>query len=120
MDMVPSIGSSLGYDYNPAAKPTAGLDAQIARHKKELSDCVNCESAKTTKGKAKIQAISDQIAALTAQAEKAAKPKGTDQPATLAGTPPSKDLFRAGHTYDIVPGADLGFGPVGKNLNVFA
>jgi hypothetical protein len=55
--MITSVGPSLAYDYSPTAKPTAGLDAQIARYKKELPDCVNCESAKTTKGKAKIQAI---------------------------------------------------------------
>ncbi len=111
--MISSIGSSPAYDLNSNAKPTTGLDAQIARHKKELSDCVNCESAKTTKGKAKIQAISDKIAALTAQAEKTAEPKDTNQP-------PTKNLVRAGQKYNIAPVPDIGFGPIGNNLKVFA
>ena len=77
--MISSIGSSPTYDLNSISKPTTGLDAQIARYKMELSDCVNCESAKTAKGKTKIQAISDKLTALTAQTENAAKPQDTNQ-----------------------------------------
>lgn len=35
---------------------TGGLDAQLARYEKQLSECVNCASAKTPEGK---QAIDD-------------------------------------------------------------
>lgn len=110
--MISSIGSSPAYDSNSTAKPKTGLDAQIARHKKELSDCINCESAKTTKGKAKIQAISDKIAALTAQAEKLAEPKGANQPQI-------NSLVRAGQEYNTATVLDSGFGAIGNNLNVF-
>ena len=118
--MISSIGSSPTYDLNSISKPTTGLDAQIARYKKELSDCVNCESAKTAKGKAKIQAISDKLTALTAQTENAAKPKDTNQLTTMVGTPPTNNLFRPGHLYDIAPVSDVDFEPIGNNVNVFA
>ncbi|BBP02106.1 hypothetical protein [Sulfuriferula nivalis] len=44
----------------------AGLDttSQLARLQHQLSDCVNCATANTTAGKAKIQSISDQIGAI--------------------------------------------------------
>lgn len=38
-----------------------GSHAQLANLKKQLSDCVHCESAKTAEGKAKIQEISRRI-----------------------------------------------------------
>ena len=41
-----------------------GLDAQLGRLQKELAECINCASAKTTGGQAKIQAISDKISAI--------------------------------------------------------
>ena len=118
--MISSIGSYPTYDLNSISKPTTGLDAQIARYKKELSDCVNCESAKTAKGKAKIQAISDKLTALTAQTENAAKPKDTNQLTTMSGTPPTNNQFSAGHKYDIAPVSEFDFEPIGNNLNVFA
>jgi hypothetical protein len=118
--MISSVGSSLAYDCCPTAKPAAGLDAQIARFKKELSDCVNCESAKTTKGKAKIQAISDKITALTAHAEKATEPKDTNQSAKLGVTLPINNHIRAGYQNDIELVADYDFVPVGNSVNAFA
>jgi hypothetical protein len=85
-----------------------------------LPDCVNCEPAKTAKGKAKIQAISDKLTALTAQTEKAAKPKDTNQLTTMNGTQPTNKLYRPGQLYDIAPVSDVDFEPIGNNLNVFA
>lgn len=37
------------------------MRARLDRYQKQLSDCVNCASAKTPKGKADIAAISDRI-----------------------------------------------------------
>lgn len=69
--MVSAVGSA--FASNPVPDPvttTAGIEAQIARYKKELSDCVNCESAKTTEGKAEIAAIASKISTAEARIEK--------------------------------------------------
>lgn len=69
--MVSAIGSSPAYGNVPATgAATAGLESQITRYKKELSDCVNCASARTPEGKAKIQAIAAKIGAAEARIEK--------------------------------------------------
>lgn len=47
--------------YGGAAVSAAGLQAQLQRYQKQLSDCVNCASAKTPEGKANIQALSARI-----------------------------------------------------------
>ena len=77
--MIRSIGSSLGQNLHSTAKSTAGLDAQIAAYKKELSNCINCESAKTAKGKANIQNISNKIALLTEQVQQASPSQNANQ-----------------------------------------
>jgi hypothetical protein len=43
------------------------LRADLARYQKKLSDCVNCESAKTPEGKRNIQDLDTRIGALKAQ-----------------------------------------------------
>lgn len=43
-----------------APSPTS-LQAQLQRYEKQLSDCVNCASAKTPQGKADIDTISARI-----------------------------------------------------------
>ncbi|MFA5172452.1 MAG: hypothetical protein WC426_12895 [Sulfuriferula sp.] len=45
--------------------------SQLARLQHQLSDCVNCGTANTTAGKAKIQAISDQISAIKQRQQQA-------------------------------------------------
>ena len=45
---------------NPAAQ-LAGLEAQIARYKQQLSDSVNCDSAKTIAGQSAIEDLSSKI-----------------------------------------------------------
>ena len=118
--MISSVGSSTAHDYSSTSEPMGGLDAQITRYKKELSDCVNCDSANTVKGKAKIQAISDKIATLTAQAEKTAKSKDTAQLPVLAATSPSNDVSRANRQYNSESFFDSGGESIGSQLNVFA
>jgi hypothetical protein len=66
--MVAAIGSSaLTSSANGSASPITGLEAQIARYQKQLSDCVNCDSAKTLQGKQNIQQISDKISVAKAR-----------------------------------------------------
>lgn len=45
----------------PAAHPPLTLDAQLARFQTQLSDSVNCDSAKTPQGQQQIAKISRQI-----------------------------------------------------------
>lgn len=47
----------------------AGLEAQLARYQKELSNCVNCASAKTPEGKEEIQRLSNEVDKLKARIE---------------------------------------------------
>lgn len=63
------------------SKP-AGLDAQLSQLQSQLADCVNCASARTPEGKAKIQEISLKIQSLKARIEAQAaarKPEPTAQ-----------------------------------------
>ena len=92
--MVTSIGSSPGTSNVLSGTSEAGLDAQIARDKKELSACENCESAKTIAGKAKIEALSNKISKAEARlaeiaAARPAKSRVTDSAA------PSKEVSSA-------------------------
>lgn len=43
---------------------SSGLDVQLSRYKVELADWINCPACKTPAGKAKIQELSDKIAAI--------------------------------------------------------
>jgi hypothetical protein len=49
----------------------AGLDAQKERVQKQLADCVNCSSASTPEGKAKIEKLSAQLSAVDARLQEA-------------------------------------------------
>jgi hypothetical protein len=45
------------------------LDAEVARYRKELANCVNCPTSSTPEGKANIQEISNKISADQARIE---------------------------------------------------
>jgi hypothetical protein len=85
--MVSAIGSPPASSAAPTTgASTAGIEAQIVRYKKELSDCVNCASAKTPEGKAAIQAISTKISTAQARIEKITADKPASQPPTPGTT----------------------------------
>lgn len=48
---------------------TGGLDAQLARYEKQLSECINCASAKTPEGKQAIDDLYGKIHDLKAKME---------------------------------------------------
>lgn len=50
-------GSGAGYTSR------VSLDAEVARYRKELANCVNCPTSSTPEGKANIQEISNKISA---------------------------------------------------------
>ncbi|NYE63924.1 hypothetical protein FHW58_005158 [Duganella sp. 1224] len=70
--------------YGGGGPSATSLQAQLQRYQQQLSDCVNCASAKTPQGKADIQAISARISEVKqsiAQAEQAAaKPTDASAP----------------------------------------
>ncbi|MCF8178756.1 MAG: hypothetical protein K9J74_09635 [Sulfuritalea sp.] len=72
--MIQAIGASVAYLTASTGTGTAPVssDAQFLRLQKELSDCVNCATAKTALGKAKILAIEARINALKARLDAAA------------------------------------------------
>ena len=95
---------------------TAGLEAQIVRYEKQLSDCVNCASAKTPEGKKAIAEISNKISAtraridemqVTRQVAQPAAPKaaaGTaSKPAVIpdAAAPPKQSYSTVGSLVDV-------------------
>lgn len=80
-----AIGSSATASYVRVNEGSTGLQAQLSRLEKELSACVNCATATTTEGKAKIEEVSTRIARVRDRIvqSKAAEP---DKPAALART----------------------------------
>lgn len=56
----------------------AALQAQLDRYQKELSDCVNCSSAKTPEGKTQIDEISSKISDLKSRIDKVGGAKASD------------------------------------------
>lgn len=66
--MVSAIGSATFYPAAGVGRPAAGgLEAQLARFEKQLSEWTCCDSAKTPGGKQKIQEISDRIGEIKAR-----------------------------------------------------
>jgi len=74
--------------YSSGVPSSVSLQAQLQRYQKQLSDCVNCASAKTSRGKADIQAISERISQIKRAIEQIEKPSAapsTPNPQTTHG-----------------------------------
>jgi len=84
--MIQATGSSAIFGTAGTSTPTAGLDAQLARYSKELSECVNCESAKTPEGKQAIEEVSNKISTVKARLEEIAAAKASSRPAASEAT----------------------------------
>lgn len=109
--MVSAIGSSSLP--NPASTDlsSAGLTAQLGRYQKELSECVNCSSAKTSEGKIKITELSGKISELKTRIEEASAPKSpTIDNNLLANVPAVSSAATSSSTTETL----------GNRLNVFA
>jgi hypothetical protein len=72
--MLNAIGSNSLASPGYVGNSLSGLDAQLDKYKVQLADWVNCPSCKTPEGKAKIQELSDKIAAIE-QKMKAPQPQ---------------------------------------------
>jgi len=69
--MTQAIGAATGSPYLAAGGSDAGLRGQLARYEKELSACVNCDTANTLAGQQKIQELSNRIAQIKTRIEDA-------------------------------------------------
>lgn len=96
--MIQAIGSSGSPPLPRTPGSPAGLEVQLARLQSELSDCVNCASANTAEGKAKIQELSNQINSIRARIESASKSR---VPGEVADSTAASRFVVPG-----VPGAD--------------
>lgn len=89
--MVSAIGSLP--TFSPAATTvasTAGIEAQIARDEKELSNCINCASAETKQGQADIQALTNKINLARARLEQITTANPDEQSIALNATTSSE------------------------------
>lgn len=88
--MVQAIGASLAAAYNSTGGGSAGLQGQLSRFEKELSACVNCDSATTLEGKQKIQEVSGRIAQIKARMEQVETAKASRTERAEKNTAPSQ------------------------------
>ena len=110
-----AIGSSSLSGAAGSHPSRAVLDAEIARCKKQLSDSVNCASAKTLEGKAHIQELSNKISAAQQQVKQIA----VEKPAANDATAPTTITIST--TYTNTGVVEQSSGPEqGDRVNVFA
>jgi len=125
--MVSAIGSSPGFSSAATGSSAVGLEAQLARYQKVLSECVSCDSAKTREGKQNIQDVSSKISAVKARIEELAAAKSNAQPVTLgtlaAGSGANGSSSAPGAQDGVVvaaPAASQATATLGNRLDVFA
>lgn len=68
------------------------LRADLTRYEKQLSDCVNCSSAKTPEGKRNIQDLGTRISALKAQLNVAPQASGGSAVEKASSAPASRGI----------------------------
>ena len=96
-------GSRTG-TYVPDATSSVGLRAKLDRYEKQLSDCVNCASAKTPEGK-------DDIAAISAKIDEVKR--------TIAGTSNGEGRA-ASRNEDQSMAAAASMSPLGNRIDTYA
>jgi hypothetical protein len=134
--------SALGSPSTPgiAAMPgssTAGIEAQLARYRNELSNCVNCTSANTLEGQAAIAEAASKVSVAEARIESIAASSQSSAPAASQGSSTgastsstasdaSAKAYEGALTYErpvsLEPssGTKLSAAPAGTLINVFA
>ena len=65
--MLSAVGSSTSPNTTGTNQSAVALQAQLDRFQKQLSDCVNCSSAKTREGQKAIQDLSNKIGQVKTQ-----------------------------------------------------
>ncbi len=83
--MVQAVGGAAATSAFSGPAKAAGLEYQLTRYQKQLSECVNCASAKTAQGKATIEAISDKISSIRLRLDEVASSNPVRQVAPAIG-----------------------------------
>jgi hypothetical protein len=115
--MVAAIGSATVSAMSGGSFGTAGLEAQIARYEKQLSDCVNCASAKTPEGKKAIAEISNKISATRARVDEMQATKQVAQP--LATKAAAGDASKSAVMPDTAASPKQSYSTVGSLVDLF-
>lgn len=95
--MVQPIGSFGSPKDSSFQSAPVGLDVQLAQLQGQLADCVNCDTARTPQGKAKIQELSIKIQSIRArlerveQAKQIQAPTQTQEPSKALGNDSTPD-----------------------------
>ena len=88
----------------PGGGPSRGgagnLRAQLAEAKRELTACLNCDSARTARGQAEIQRLTAQVAALEARLQVPPSPDAA--PASSAIEAPSRGAAEGAGGLDLL------------------
>jgi hypothetical protein len=117
----PTLSSAAG-----SGTSTAGLEAQLARCQKDLSEHVNCNSAKTPEGKAAIEALSNRINSVKTRIEEISNTQSSRHPATLNATDANTNSQAAAPIAKEITGIDAASASksseaiAGSRLDVFA
>ena len=85
--MVQAIGGAAANSAFSGPAKAAGLEYQLTRYQKQLTECVNCASAKTAAGKAAIEAISGKISSIRLRLDEVASSNPVRQVASAVATP---------------------------------
>ncbi len=85
--MVQAVGGTAATSTFSGPAKAAGLEYQLQRYQKQLSECVNCASAKTAQGKANIEAISGVISSLRVRIDAVASTNPVRQVASATAAP---------------------------------
>ena len=85
--MVQAVGGTAATSISSGPAKAAGLEYQLLRYQKQLSECVNCASAKTAQGKATIEAISGKISSIRLRIDAVASSNPVRQVASAVAAP---------------------------------
>jgi len=113
--MLNATGSSTFASPAGTGPSTAGLQAQLDRYRKQLSDCVNCNSAQTIEGQKVMQTISNRIGEIKARIEKIATERSNTQL-----SPPNAGTATGNSAVATAAISVSATATVGSILNVFA
>jgi len=127
--MLNAIGSSTYTNPAGTGTPTAGLESQLARYQKELSNCVNCDTANTRAGRETIQTLSNRISQIKARIEAIDAAKPSTQPTAPNAITPAETIAKQNASGSATQGnsvvgatAEAGYttATTGGRLDVFA
>lgn len=114
--MVQSILATGAQIASPGGGPApASLRAQLQRLQQQLSDCVNCASAKTPEGKTVIQALTAKVSQVEQRISARLDAQATGRPAPADQTAPAPAPASAAE-----PSSAYSPAAIGISINVYA